>query len=67
MLKLSKKEIDVLKHLVEKLEEDRRHEQIRISQRRKAQIRGKTIARITQKKKKYTVRRRPAKRRSSIR
>lgn len=66
-MRISKKEIDALTRLLEKLREDMKNEKIRIGQRRKSQIRGKTINKITQKRKKYTVRRRPAKRHSSIR
>lgn len=66
-MRISKKEIDALTRLLEKLREDMKNEKIRIGQRRKSQIRGKTINKITQKRKKYTVRRRPVKRHSSIR
>lgn len=66
-MKVTKKDIFVLSLLLKKLKEDMKNEKTRIKQRRKAQIRGKTINKIIQKRKKYTVRRRPAKRRTSIR
>jgi hypothetical protein len=49
------------------MKEDQKHEKIRIGQRRKAQLRGKTISRITQKRRKYVVRRKAAKKKSSVR
>ncbi len=67
MLRVSKKEIETLSRLLKKMEEDRTHEKIRIRQRRKAQLRGKTISRITQKRRKYTVKRKTAKKKSSVR
>jgi len=66
-MKISKKELDTLARLLKKMEEDRRREKIRISQRRKSQLRGKTISRIIQKRRKPSMRRRPAKKRASIR
>ena len=67
MLRLSNKEIETRSRLLKKMEEDRKHEKTRIGQRRKAQLRGKTISRITQKRRKYMVRRKAAKRKSSVR
>lgn len=67
MLRFSKKEIETLSRLLKKMQGDRKHEKIRIGQRRKAQLRGKTISRIIQKRKKYTVRRKAAKKKSSVR
>lgn len=66
-MRVSKKEVTALTRMLEKILEDREREKIRISQRRKAQLRGKTISRITKKSKKPIVRRKAAKRRVSIR
>ncbi|CAE6495304.1 conserved hypothetical protein [Candidatus Nitrosotenuis uzonensis] len=66
-MKLSKKEVYALTRMLEKILENREHEKVRILQRRKAQLRGKAISRIIKKSRKPIVRRRPAKRRVSIR
>ena len=66
-MKFSKHEIDVLKNIVKKIEEVQNKEQIRISQRRKSQLKGKTINKLTQKKKKpIRQSRKVTKKRSSI-
>ncbi|HEX9844928.1 MAG TPA: hypothetical protein VGA92_00520 [Candidatus Nitrosotenuis sp.] len=66
-MRFSNKDVETRSRLLKKMEEDRKHEKIRIGQRRKAQLRGKTISRITQKRRKYTVRRKAAKKKSSVR
>ena len=67
VMRVSKKDIAVIARLLKKMQEDQKNEKIRISQRRKSQLRGKTISRIIQKRKKPSMRRRPAKKRASIR
>jgi len=67
ILRFSKKEIETLARVLKKIEEGQKYEKIRIRQRRKAQLRGKTISRITQKRRKYMVRRKAAKKKSSVR
>jgi hypothetical protein len=66
-LRFSRKEIETLSRVLKKIEEGQKYEKIRIRQRRKAQLRGKTISRITQKRRKYVVRRKAAKKKSSVR
>gem|GEM_PF-5943506 len=66
-MRFSKKEIETLARVLKKIEEGQKYEKIRIRQRRKAQLRGKTISRITQKRRKYMVRRKAAKKKSSVR
>lgn len=66
-MRISKKDVDALERLLKKIKEDKKNEKMRIKQRRKSQLRGKTISRIIQKRRKPTPRRRPAKRRASIR
>ena len=66
-MKLSKKEIQTLRSILRKIEQQDKHEKIRINSRRKAQKKGKTISRITQKRTKPVTNRRVSKRRSSIR
>ena len=51
-MKFSKQEINVLKNIVKKIEEDKNQEQIRISQRRKSQLKGKYNKQINPKKEK---------------
>lgn len=66
-MKFSKSEIGVLKNIIKKIEEDKNKEQIRISQRRKSQIKGKTInKRIQKKKRPVRQSRKVTKKRSSI-
>ena len=66
-MKFSKHEIDILKNIIKKIEEVQNKEQIRISQRRKSQLKGKTINKLTQKKKKpIRQSRKVTKKRSSI-
>jgi hypothetical protein len=67
-MKFSKQEIDTLKEIIKKIENDSKQEKIRISARRISQLKGKTINKIIQKKKKpIRQHRRPGKKRSSIR
>ena len=66
-MRITKNQIKTLKELVEKLEQDQKREKIRITSRRKSQLRGKTINKRIQKRKKPITTRRPAKKRSSIR
>jgi hypothetical protein len=66
-LRFSRKEIETLSRVLKKIEENQKYEKIRIGQRQKAQLRGKTISRITQKRRKYMVRRKAAKKKSSVR
>lgn len=61
-MRISRHDIESLQRLLKRMQEDRKNEKIRINQRRKAQLRGKTISRITKKKSKPIVRRKPAKR-----
>lgn len=61
-MRIARHDVESLQRLLKKMQEDQRREKIRISQRRKAQLRGKTISRITKKKSKPIVRRKPAKR-----
>ena len=67
-MKFSKIEIDFFNQLIKKIEEEKqKKEKIRISQRRKSQLKGKTINKQIQKKKKPTRQgRKITKRRSSI-
>ena len=52
-MKFSKIEIDVLNQILKKTEQEKqKQEKIRISQRRKSQLLGKTINKQTQKKRK---------------
>lgn len=67
-MKFSKHEIDVLKEVIKKIEDARKQEKIHISSRRKSQLKGKTINKTIQKKKKPARRnRRVTNKRSSIR
>jgi hypothetical protein len=61
-MRVTKQDIDTITRLLKKMQEDQKHEKMIIDQRRKAQLRGKTISRITQKSRKPSVRRKPAKR-----
>ena len=68
IMKFSKREIETLKEIIKKIENVQKQEKIRIINRRKAQIKGKTINKITQKKKKPVRKNiRSTKKRSSIR
>lgn len=67
MLKISKKEIQTLRSILKKLEEQQNHEKIRIKGRIKAQKQGKTITRtINKRNKPIREKRRVTKKRSSI-
>ena len=67
-MRFSDNEIKVLNSILKKIEEDKKKDKIRISQRRKSQIKGKTINRQIQKKNKpIKQNRKSAKKRSSIR
>jgi hypothetical protein len=61
-MRVTKQDIDTIARLLKKMQEDQKHEKMIIDQRRKAQLRGKTISRITQKSRKPSIRRKPAKR-----
>jgi hypothetical protein len=61
-MRVTKQDIDTITRLLKKMQEDQKHEKMIIDQRRKAQLRGKTISRITQKSRKPSIRRKPAKR-----
>ena len=66
-MKFSKHEIDILKNIIKKIEDERKYERIHISVRRKSQLKGKTIHKRIQKKSKPSLKRRQSKKRSSIR
>lgn len=67
-MRVSKNDVDALARLLKKMEQDRKHEKMRIKHRRKSQIKGKkTVSRLIQKRSKPVTRRRPAKRRASMR
>ena len=67
-MKLSINEIQALRSILKKVEEQNSQEKIRIKNRRKAQKKGKTIIRTIQKRKKpVRENRRVTKKRSSIR
>ena len=67
-MKISKHEVEVLKHILKKIESERKQQETHIKTRRKAQKKGKTIHKLTQRKKKpVRVNRKVAKKRSSIR
>jgi hypothetical protein len=67
-MKFSKREIETLKEIIKKIENVQKEEKIRISNRRKSQLKGKTINKIIQKKKKPVKKNtRQTKKRSSIR
>jgi hypothetical protein len=67
-LQFSRREIETLRSIVKKIEENKKQEKIRIQQRRKAQLRGKTISRLIGKARKPTrAKRRVTKKRTAIR
>lgn len=67
-MKFSKREVETLKEIIKKIESAQNQEKVRISNRRKSQLKGKTINKTIQKKKKpIRQNRRPTKKRSSIR
>lgn len=67
-MQFSKKELDTLKKILKKMEEDRNKEKIRISARRKAQLKGKRISKgISKRKKPIRPMRKAAKKRVSVR
>lgn len=66
-MKFSKHEIGILKNIIKKIEDSKKVEKIHISARRKSQLRGKTINKRIQKKAKPSLKKRPDKKRSSIR
>jgi hypothetical protein len=67
-MQFSKKELDILKRIVKKMQEDRNKEKIRISARRKSQLKGKRISMgISKRKKPIRTMRKAAKKRASIR
>lgn len=51
-MKFSKREVNALKEIIKKIENANKQEKIRVSARRISQLKGKTINKIIQKKKK---------------
>ncbi len=67
-MQFSKKELDTLKQIIKKIEENKHKEKIRISVRRKSQKKGKTINKgISKRKKPIRSMRRQSKKRVSVR
>ena len=66
-MKFSKREIETLKEILKKIESSQKQEKVMISTRRKSQLKGKTINKRIQKKKKPNPSRKITKKRASIR
>ncbi len=66
-MKFSKREIETLKEILKKIESSQKQEKVMISTRRKSQLKGKTINKRIQKKKKPNTSRKVTKKRASIR
>jgi hypothetical protein len=67
-MQFSKKELDILKGIVKKMQVERNQEKIRISARRKSQLKGKQISMgISKRKKPIRTMRKSTKKRASIR
>lgn len=69
MLKITKKEIETLKKIIKKIEEDQKNESLRIKVRRKMQKQGKSLKKgsVGPQKKPVRTHRKVTKKRSSIR
>ena len=67
LLKFSKYEVAILNRILKDMQDKESKEKIRIANRRKAQLKGKTIARLVQKKSKPARKTRVTKKRASIR
>lgn len=66
-MKLSQTEIDALKSILKKIDDEKKNQKIRIDSRRKSQLKGQTVVKLIQKRRKPFTKRKASKRRSSIR
>lgn len=66
-MKLSQTEIDALKSILKKIDDEKKNQKIRIDSRRKSQLKGQTVVKLIQKRRKPFTKRKTSKRRSSIR